>query len=171
MAAYDREALLELLGADGGKGAKTKLTDPEWMRVAARRHGQYVLVIDGHVRAEGKWLRILGQFLLSPHAGDRVKFLSHTDYVTRLVSAGLGPSGVVMEHFLIRTSGGPMPGGRVLDAESWSWPSPEVLPLPQDFAEQGEYRKVSNSQLPPTPGTHVIRGAQYEWVPAEGAQS
>jgi hypothetical protein len=62
---------------------KTKLTEEEWLKVAAKRYGAYVLVIDGKVRAEGKWLHIVGQFLLSTKAGDRVKVMSHTDFVTR----------------------------------------------------------------------------------------
>lgn len=65
---------------------KTKLTEAEWVELAAKRHGMWVLVIDGHVRDEGRWLPMVGQFLLSTHAGDHVKVVSHTDYVTRLVA-------------------------------------------------------------------------------------
>lgn len=83
METYDREALLALLGAPAGNDAQTKLAEAEWVKVAAKRHGQYVLVVDGRVRGEGKWLQILGQFLLSTHAGHRVKVVSHTDFVTR----------------------------------------------------------------------------------------
>lgn len=83
METYDREALLALLGADGGKNAKTKLTEDKWVKVAAKRHGAYLLIVDGNVRDQGNWLKMCGQFLLSTHAGHRVKVVSHTDFVTR----------------------------------------------------------------------------------------
>jgi hypothetical protein len=62
---------------------KTKLTEAEWMKLAAKRHGAYLLVIDGEVKEQGGWLKIHGQFLLSTHAGTRVKVVSRTDFVTR----------------------------------------------------------------------------------------
>jgi hypothetical protein len=61
--------------------------------------------------------------------------------------------------YIMRTVGGPFPGDRV---HPGPWPLPDVLPDPED---RGEYRKVAESQLPEDlPG--LIRGAQYEWVPA-----
>jgi hypothetical protein len=71
---------------DDYNGAVTKLTEEKWVKLAAKRHGRWVVVIDGHVTGEGAWLPILGQFLLSTHAGQRVKMLSHTDYVMRQVA-------------------------------------------------------------------------------------
>lgn len=69
------------------------------------------------------------------------------------------------ERFLIRTIGGPLPATRVIEAAEMSWPLPETLDDPEG---RGHYRKVSESQLPPQPeGSHVMRGAEYEWVPGE----
>ena len=46
-------------------------------------------------------------------------------------------------------------------ADCWTWPLPELL-----LTEGGAYIKVSESALPPMPeGSHVLRGAEYEWQP------
>lgn len=64
-----------------------------------------------------------------------------------------------MESFLIRTAGGPHPGDRVAREDEMSWPLPEIL-----GDTGGRYVKVSESKLPPQEeGSHVMRGAQYEW--------
>lgn len=85
---YDREALLDLLGipaADRGKGAKTKLTEAEWVEAASNRHGFFVLVVDHRVETRDNWTRTLGRFTTEDKAGHRVRVMSHTDFVTRLV--------------------------------------------------------------------------------------
>jgi hypothetical protein len=70
------------------------------------------------------------------------------------------------ELFLIRAEGGPAAGTRVVDDPSWAWPLPETLDAPPGWA--GRYVKVSESQLDPQPrDSRVIRGAMYEWQPAE----
>jgi hypothetical protein len=61
------------------------------------------------------------------------------------------------ETFLIRTSGGPIPG--TSEARGTTWPLPDVLPYPG-----GEYRKTGESLLPPDL-PHVLRGAIYTWHP------
>jgi hypothetical protein len=68
---------------------KTRLTEAEWVKLAAKRRGAWVLVVDGHVVDEGTWLKMTGQFLLSTHAGTRVKVLSHTDFVSRRLAESL----------------------------------------------------------------------------------
>jgi len=81
---------------------------------------------------------------------------------------GEAPTGTA-EKFLIRTTGGPHPGTRVVNAEGvrqYEWPLPEMLP-----AAGGHYRKVQESNLgPQEPGANgrqlVLRGADYEWRPA-----
>jgi hypothetical protein len=65
----------------------------------------------------------------------------------------------VPEKFLIRTVGGPHPGTRIAPADVMPWPLPDALP-----DERGRYVKRSESQLPPqADGSHVMRGAEYEW--------
>jgi hypothetical protein len=56
----------------------------------------------------------------------------------------------------------------VVDDPNWRWPLPDTLDGPPGSG--GRYVKVSESQLDPQPrGSHVIRGALYEWQPAEVA--
>jgi hypothetical protein len=65
------------------------------------------------------------------------------------------------EPFLIRTNDGPTPGTRLIHDGNfdYSWPLPDELPAPG-----GRYVKVGESQLAPQhEGSHVIRGAEYEW--------
>lgn len=102
---------------------KTKLTEAEWVKLAAKRRGAWVLVIDGRVVAEGTWLKMTGQLLLSTHAGQRVKMLSHTDFVKArlrqlqqadLVDALLGESAGGPD------SDGPIPGCPCEDCEEMS---------------------------------------------------
>jgi hypothetical protein len=70
------------------------------------------------------------------------------------------------ELFLIRAEGGPAAGTRVVDDPTWEWPLPDTLDGPP--GSSGRYVKVSESQLDPQPReSHVIRGALYEWQPAE----
>lgn len=66
------------------------------------------------------------------------------------------------ETFLIRLTGGPHPGDRlVVEGEPDIWPLPETFP-----DEDGFYLKTGQSQLP-AGGPHIIRGAFYEWVPSD----
>lgn len=76
------------------------------------------------------------------------------------------------ERFLIRTEGGPCDGQtRVCNAMidgvqigQWEWPLPDVL----KWDQSGSYVKVRESALPPQPeGSHLARGATYEWRPAD----
>lgn len=85
METYDREALLQTLGAGGGQGAKTKLTEAEWVGLSTNRHGAYVLVVDGRVETRDNWLLTMGRFSIEDKVGHRVRVMSHTDFVTRLV--------------------------------------------------------------------------------------
>jgi hypothetical protein len=65
------------------------------------------------------------------------------------------------EVFLIRLEGGPCPGDRSAPSSVLPWPLPDALAAPG-----GVYRKVTESRLPPMPpDSHVMRGAQYVWVP------
>lgn len=67
------------------------------------------------------------------------------------------------ERLLIRTRGGPHHGTEVSDVERTPWPLPDVLP-----GDDGVYRKVSESQLPPQPfGSVLVRGAEYQWRAGE----
>lgn len=68
------------------------------------------------------------------------------------------------EPFLIRATGGPAAGDRVIrDGDlGLSWPLPEFLPAAA--GDDGRYRKVGESVLPPqTEGSHLVRGAEYEY--------
>lgn len=61
------------------------------------------------------------------------------------------------ERFLIRTSGGPNPGTRVIDG--WIWPLPFLV-----LAEDGQYIKTGESSLPPQDDdSSLLRGAEYHW--------
>ena len=62
------------------------------------------------------------------------------------------------EQFAVRFDGGPWSGTHTTRGP---WPLPEVIvPSPE-----GKYVKRSESQLPPqSEGTHLMRGAEYEWV-------
>ena len=61
------------------------------------------------------------------------------------------------ERFLIRTTGGPNPGTRVIG--NWVWPLPFLV-----LAEGGQYIKTGESSLPPQDGdSHLLRGAEYDW--------
>lgn len=69
------------------------------------------------------------------------------------------------EPFLVRTNGGPAEGQRVVrDGDVYggllfTWPLPNFL-----SDRGGRYRKVGESRLAPqTQGSHVVRGAEYEW--------
>jgi hypothetical protein len=86
---YDRAALLEQLGAHGGRGGITKLTEAEWAQLATGRHGAWVVVLDDNVIAEGPYLLALGHFFLNTHAGGRVKMVGHTDFVQARLAAAL----------------------------------------------------------------------------------
>ncbi len=71
------------------------------------------------------------------------------------------------ERYIVRTTGGPFPGDRVADTDWHEWPPPDHLDVPSPGG--GRYHKISESGLPPAstgalPG--VVRGAEYEWVPA-----
>jgi hypothetical protein len=69
-------------------GAATALSEAEWVKLAARRTGAWVVVIDEHVVYEGRWMLALGNFLINTHAGTHVRMVSHTDFVQqRLVAA------------------------------------------------------------------------------------
>lgn len=67
------------------------------------------------------------------------------------------------ERFLIRLEGGPAGGEtRVATSDNvyWQWPLPGVI----SWDATGGYVKVRESSLPPqAPGSHVMRGATYEW--------
>lgn len=65
---------------------KTKLTEAEWVKLADKRHGAYVLVVDDRVMARDNWLRIMGRFATEDKNGHRVRVMSHTDYVMRRVA-------------------------------------------------------------------------------------
>lgn len=68
------------------------------------------------------------------------------------------------ETFLIRTTGGPHPGTRFTDDSQYPWPLPDRL-----GDDGGFYRKIRESGLPAMPDdSHVIRGAEYEWVEVPG---
>jgi len=70
----------------------------------------------------------------------------------------------MMETFLMRFVGGPAGGEtRVVEPGGplHGWPLPDVVE-----GNGGEYRKVGESQLGPTPG--ILRGAEYQWE-ARGA--
>lgn len=70
------------------------------------------------------------------------------------------------ERFLIRTVGGPFPGTRVASDNEYAWPLPDVL---EDPEMRGVYRKGTESKLPPQePDSHIMRGAEYFWEPADG---
>jgi hypothetical protein len=86
---YDRAALLEQLGAHGGRGGITKLTEAEMAELAMKKRGAWVVVLDDKVIAEGPYLLALGHFFLNTHAGDRVKMVGHTDFVMRRLDAAL----------------------------------------------------------------------------------
>lgn len=66
------------------------------------------------------------------------------------------------EQFLVRTTGGPFHDEtRVTSANDNEWPLPDELPVRE---HGGRYVKVSESDLAPQePGSHVLRGAEYEW--------
>jgi hypothetical protein len=67
-------------------GAVTALTEQELMKLATRRHGAYVVVLDRKVIAQGPYLLALGHFFLNTHSGDRLSMQSHTDFVMRRVA-------------------------------------------------------------------------------------
>lgn len=72
------------------------------------------------------------------------------------------------EVFLIRATGGPHEGTRVITADQMPWPLPDTLPA---GAAGGVYRKVSESGLPPQPAdSRVKRGAEYRWAPAPSGE-
>lgn len=67
------------------------------------------------------------------------------------------------ERFLLRTTGGPEPGTRIIDQQTtgYTWPLPDVI-----VTTGGEYHKTTESQLPPQPrDSHVLRGVTYDWHP------
>jgi hypothetical protein len=68
-----------------------------------------------------------------------------------------------MEQFVIRTQGGPEPGLYFSDDSVTSWPLPEMLVAPG-----GHYQKTRESQMPAlddNTAQHLVRGAEYQWVP------
>ena len=68
-----------------------------------------------------------------------------------------------MEQFVIRTLGGPEPGLYFSDDSVTQWPLPEMLVAPG-----GHYQKTRESSMPALEGPsaqHLVRGAEYEWVP------
>lgn len=70
------------------------------------------------------------------------------------------------EPLLIRSFGGPYPGTRLVKISDFGWPLPDVL-----HGDGGRYMKRGESALPPMPeGSHVVRGAEYEWE-AEGSDA
>lgn len=62
------------------------------------------------------------------------------------------------EQLALRMNGGPWAGTRLVEMD---WPAPDALPDPE---ARGEYRKISQSQLP-QPIQGIVRGAEYEWHP------
>lgn len=69
------------------------------------------------------------------------------------------------DKYCLRFNGGPFPGTRVFDDDGTTWPPEERLFDPEG---RGEYRRVGYSELGPTdPKHHVIRGAEYDWFPAD----
>lgn len=74
-----------MLGSNGNtwKGAATALTDTEWLKLANRRHGAYVLVSDQTVEMRDSYLKVMGRFTLETRVGGRngLRVMSHTDYV------------------------------------------------------------------------------------------
>lgn len=70
-------------------GAVTALTENELTKLAAKRHGAYVVVLDRKVIAQGPYMLALGHFYLNTHSGDRVSMQSHTDYVQQRLAAAL----------------------------------------------------------------------------------
>lgn len=74
------------------------------------------------------------------------------------------------EVFLVRLEGGPLNGETRIanfacpaDEPMFTWPLPDVLNM-----DSGRYVKVSESDLPPqTEGSHLMRGAIYEWDAAQ----
>ncbi len=69
------------------------------------------------------------------------------------------------EQFLIKTTGGPYPGTRLVPEEIYPWPLPEILPMDPTKEYDGVYCKVSEgSATPYNNHQHVLRGAKYEWV-------
>jgi hypothetical protein len=70
-------------------GAATALTENELMKLAAKRHGVFVVVLDRKVIAQGPYLLALGHFYLNTRSGDRVSMQSHTDYVQQRLAAAL----------------------------------------------------------------------------------
>jgi hypothetical protein len=68
-----------------------------------------------------------------------------------------------MEQFVIRTNGGPEPGLYFSDDSVTSWPLPEMLVAPG-----GHYQKTNESSMPAlddNAAQHLVRGAEYQWVP------
>lgn len=72
-----------------------------------------------------------------------------------------------MSGFLMRLNGGPMPGDHL---SGLPWPLPDEIR--DDVWPGGVYRKTNESQLDESfdgPNSHILRGAEYEWVPDEDA--
>jgi hypothetical protein len=72
-------------------GAKTALTDEEWMRAAAKR-GDWVVLVDGREAGGGNWLLTAGHWFLNRRAGRRVVFCArrdHNDYLRRVAEAAV----------------------------------------------------------------------------------
>lgn len=70
---------------------------------------------------------------------------------------------ISMEQFVLRTLGGPEPGLYSSDDTVTTWPLPEMLSAPG-----GHYQKVRESSMPAlgdNAAKHLVRGAEYEWVP------
>jgi hypothetical protein len=68
-----------------------------------------------------------------------------------------------MEQFVIRTNGGPEPGLYFSDDTVTAWPLPDMLVAPG-----GHYQKTNESSMPALDGPaaqHLVRGAEYQWVP------
>lgn len=67
-----------------------------------------------------------------------------------------------VETFLIRTLDGPMVGVWTTTSEVYTWPLPDVLPVPAHVGT-GSYRKVSQSAADESVSPSFVRGAQYVW--------
>ncbi|GAA0738445.1 hypothetical protein Drose_04540 [Dactylosporangium roseum] len=89
---YDRDALLQLLGADGGKGAKTKLSDEMWAVLdEVHTFERYVVLTNGVQYSRPiDYATALGMFSsLANTTRAVVRVVAHEDYKRQVAEAAL----------------------------------------------------------------------------------
>jgi hypothetical protein len=59
----------------------TAFTPAEWLALAAKKHGAFVLVAGDLVAHRDVYLSVMGRFTLDLPAGRALRVMSHTDYV------------------------------------------------------------------------------------------